>query len=58
MACEVYVVNRVKQQALVVIQLINELQTYFPSQEVIDALEVVYLHIDCKMILSLNLVFT
>jgi hypothetical protein len=48
----------VKQQALVVIQLINELQTHFPPQEVMDALEVVYLNIDCKVILSLNLVFT
>jgi hypothetical protein len=57
--CELYVVvNRVKQQALVVIQLINELQTHFPPQEVMDALEVVYLNIDCKMIPSLNLVFT
>jgi hypothetical protein len=57
--CEVYVVvNRVNQQALVIIQLINELQTHFPPQEVMDALEVVYLNINCKMILSLNFVFT
>jgi hypothetical protein len=57
--CEVYVVvNQVKQQTLVVIQLINQLQTHFPPQEVMDALEVVCLNIDCKMILSLNLVFT
>jgi hypothetical protein len=42
---EIYyvVVNGVKQQALVVVgQLINELEVFFPSQELMDELGMVY----------------
>jgi hypothetical protein len=42
---EIYyvVVNKVKPQALVVVgQLINELEVFFPSQELMDALGMVY----------------